>query len=54
MTMDIAGNINSIKKNLPEKVQLVAVSKTKPNEDILVAYNPKKYLPLNRDLFSTR
>ena len=38
MTMDIAQNINSIKKNLPEKVQLVAVSKTKPAEDILKVY----------------
>ncbi len=37
--MDIAGNISSIKKKLPEKVRLVAVSKTKPNEDILEAYN---------------
>lgn len=36
--MDIAGNINSIKKELPEKVRLVAVSKTKPNEDILEVY----------------
>lgn len=36
--MDIAGNINSIKKDLPEKVRLVAVSKTKPNEDILEVY----------------
>lgn len=39
MIMDIAGNINFIKKDLPEKVLLVAVSKTKPNEDILEAYN---------------
>ncbi len=37
--MDIAGNINSIKKNLSKEVKLVAVSKTKPNEDILKAYN---------------
>ncbi len=37
--MDIAGNLNSIKKNLPKTVRLVAVSKTKPNEDILAAYN---------------
>jgi pyridoxal phosphate enzyme (YggS family) len=37
--MDIAQNINSIKKNLPEKVQLVAVSKTKPVEDILEAHS---------------
>lgn len=39
MIMDIVGNINSIKNELPEKVRLVAVSKTKPNEDILEAYN---------------
>ena len=38
MIMDIAGNINSIKNELPEKVRLVAVSKTKPNEDILEVY----------------
>lgn len=38
MIMDIAGNINSIKNELPKKVRLVAVSKTKPNEDILEAY----------------
>jgi len=37
--MNIAENIISIKKKLPEKVRLVAVSKTKPNEDILEAYN---------------
>lgn len=37
--MDIAGNIDSIKRELPEKVRLVAVSKTKPNKDILEAYN---------------
>lgn len=39
MIMNIAVNINSIKNNLPENVRLVAVSKTKPNEDILEAYN---------------
>ena len=37
--MDIAGNIETIKKKLPKGVKLVAVSKTKPNEDILEAYN---------------
>lgn len=37
--MDIAGNISKIKQALPEDVKLVAVSKTKPNEDILTAYN---------------
>jgi len=36
--MDIAGNIQSIKNSLPNGVKLVAVSKTKPNEDILAAY----------------
>jgi len=36
--MDIAGNIDVIKKKLPQGVKLVAVSKTKPNEDILEAY----------------
>jgi pyridoxal phosphate enzyme (YggS family) len=36
--MDIAGNIETIKKNLPKGVKLVAVSKTKPNPDILEAY----------------
>jgi len=37
--MDIAGNIETIKKNLPKEVKLVAVSKTKPNADILEAYH---------------
>ena len=37
--MNIAGNITSLKKNLPQNVRLVAVSKTKPNEDILEAYS---------------
>ncbi|TNF39873.1 MAG: YggS family pyridoxal phosphate-dependent enzyme, partial [Bacteroidetes bacterium] len=37
--MDIAANIANIKNNLPAGVKLVAVSKTKPNEDILTAYN---------------
>ena len=37
--MDIAGNIETIKKNLPKGVKLVAVSKTKPNADILEAYH---------------
>ena len=37
--MDIAKNIAEIKENLPKGVRLVAVSKTKPNEDILKAYN---------------
>lgn len=36
--MKIADNLLAIKKNLPERVTLVAVSKTKPNADILEAY----------------
>lgn len=35
----IAENLLHIKKSLPEDVTLVAVSKTKPNSDILEAYN---------------
>lgn len=35
----IAGNIISLKKDLPQGVKLVAVSKTKPVDDILEAYN---------------
>jgi hypothetical protein len=37
--MIIAENINLISKNLPDYVQLVAVSKTKPNHDVMEAYN---------------
>jgi len=37
--MDIASNIAEIKSKIPENVKLVAVSKTKPNEDILEAYH---------------
>jgi pyridoxal phosphate enzyme (YggS family) len=36
--VDIAGNIVAIKNQLPANVRLVAVSKTKPVEDILAAY----------------
>lgn len=36
--MDIAANITKIKKELPKNVRVVAVSKTKPNEDILEAH----------------
>ena len=36
--MDIGKNILVLKENLPENVRLVAVSKTKPNKDILAAY----------------
>ncbi len=37
--MDIGKNITEILKSLPAGVRLVAVSKTKPNSDILEAYN---------------
>jgi pyridoxal phosphate enzyme (YggS family) len=37
--MNIANNILEIKQTLPEGVKLVAVSKTKPNSDILAAYH---------------
>jgi len=37
--MSIANNIKKIKSELLETATLVAVSKTKPNEDILEAYN---------------
>ncbi len=37
--MDIAENLKRIKAEIPAGVKLVAVSKTKPVEDILVAYN---------------
>lgn len=35
----IKENLKSVKANIPDKVTLVAVSKTKPNESILEAYN---------------
>jgi hypothetical protein len=37
--MNITENLHQIKSTLPENVTLVAVSKTKPNEAILEAYN---------------
>ena len=37
--MGIATNISAIKSKIPTSVKLVAVSKTKPNKDILEAYN---------------
>ena len=37
--MSIKDNLNSILNNIPSNVNLVAVSKTKPNTDILEAYN---------------
>ncbi len=36
---DIAANIVSLKRSLPDSVKLVAVSKTRPVSDILEAYN---------------
>lgn len=36
--MSISQNLNNIKSSLPEHATLVAVSKTKPNADILEAY----------------
>lgn len=37
--MDIVENIRELNKNIAEDVTLVAVSKTKPEEDILTAYD---------------
>lgn len=37
--MSVAENIDEIKANLPLNVRLIAVSKTKPNELLLEAYN---------------
>lgn len=39
MMTDIAANIDLIRSQVPENVKLVAVSKTRPVEDILKAYN---------------
>lgn len=36
--MSIEDNLNEIKKNLPNDITLVAVSKTKPIEDLKIAY----------------
>lgn len=36
--MNIAENLNRIKAEIPEEVTLVAISKTKPEKDILAAY----------------
>ena len=36
--MDISENIKKYKSELPENVKLVAISKTKPNEDLMDAY----------------
>lgn len=37
--MSVSENLNKIRNTIPDHVQLVAVSKTKPNEDILEAYS---------------
>lgn len=37
--MSIAENLNHFKNNLPPGVKLIAITKTRPNEDILEAYN---------------
>ncbi len=37
--MNIAENISSLIKEIPSSVQLVAVSKTKSNDDVMEAYN---------------
>ncbi|WP_372944366.1 YggS family pyridoxal phosphate-dependent enzyme [Muriicola sp.] len=37
--MSIASNLNTIRKDLPDHVELVAVSKTKSIEEIMQAYN---------------
>ena len=37
--MSIKENLAQFKANIPENVKLVAVSKTKPNEDIMEAYD---------------
>jgi PLP dependent protein len=46
---DIAGNISYLKSHLPSPVKLIAVSKTKPVNDILLAYNTgQRYFGENR------
>lgn len=37
--MEISNNLNKLLKELPTDVKLIAVSKTKPNQDILEAYH---------------
>ena len=37
--MNIAGNTKKIRASIPESVELVAVSKTKSNEEIMQAYD---------------
>jgi pyridoxal phosphate enzyme (YggS family) len=46
---DIASNISNIKSQLPSSVKLIAVSKTKPVNDIIEAYNAgQRYFGENR------
>ena len=46
---DIALNILNLRKNLPQSVKIVAVSKTKPAADIIIAYNNgQRYFGENR------
>jgi len=42
--MSIAENLKRLKEELPEGVELVAVSKTKPTEDILTAYETEHHV----------
>ncbi len=42
--MNISNNLNTIKNELPSNVKLVAVSKTKPNNDILEVYNTGQHI----------
>jgi PLP dependent protein len=37
--MGIKENLDKIKSGIPENVKLVAISKTKPNEELMLAYN---------------
>lgn len=38
-TVDIIANLDNIRKEIPDGVKLVAVSKTKPAEVVMIAYN---------------
>ncbi len=42
--MSVKDNLTTIKSELPDEVTLVAVSKTKPNEDILEAYEAGQWV----------
>jgi PLP dependent protein len=55
--INIAGNISSLKRQIPSCVKLIAVSKTRPVSDILKAYNAgQRYFGENRvqELLSKR